>query len=171
MLTLFSLLFSSALAATHPLTGSSIINQPGNSFALAQMGFELTTMPLNWMYKKTFENSKNTIELGTANKVLLTFRSENVSIKTQLEQYERQYLRDYNQYGFAVNGLQSNRKSQIPSVIVDLDQKNKSTRSRQVFFYKKDTMIIATCADDFDNFDTTLNLCNQILGSFKWRTK
>lgn len=168
---LLSLTFNFALASTHPLTGSSIVNQPGNSMALAQMGFELNTMPLNWVYKKTIESNEKTIELGTINKTLLTFRLENVPIKTQLEKYVRQYLRDYNQYGFEVSGLQSHRKSQVPSVIVDLDQKNKSARSRQVFFYKQDKMIIATCADDFDSFDKTLAVCNQILASFKWRNQ
>lgn len=169
MLSLLTFIFSSALASTHPLTGSSIINLPGNSMAFAQMGFELNMMPLSWVYKKNLESNEKTIELGAVNKTLLTFRLENVSIKTQLEPYVRQYLRDYNQYGFEVSGLQSYRKSHVPSVIVDLDQKNKSTRSRQVFFYKQGKMIIATCADDFDSFDKTLAVCNQILGSFKWR--
>ncbi len=168
---LFSLLFSFTLAATHPLTGSSIINQTSNNMALAQMGFKLSIMPLNWIYKKTLETNEKAIELGTVNKTLLTFRLEDVPVKTHLEKYVRQYLRDYNQYGFEVSGLQSHQKNQVPSVIVDLDQKNKSTKSRQVFFYKQGKMIIATCADDFDNFDKTLALCNQILGTFKWRSQ
>ena len=169
-MSLITLILNIALAATHPLTGSSIINQPSNSMVFAQMGFRLDTVPLNWTYSKSINNNSNSIELGVENKTLLSFRLENVSVKTQLEQYVRQYLRDYNQYGFEVTGLQSHIKNFVPSVIVDLEQKNKSTRSRQVFFYKQDKMIIATCADDDVNFDKTIALCNQIIGSFKWRS-
>lgn len=170
MLNLFSLLLlKTALAATHPLTGSSIINQPLNGMAFTQMGFKLETVPLNWIYKKSISNEAQIIELGTEDKTLLSFRLENVSVKTQLEQYVRQYLRDYNQYGFEVTGLQSNSKSIIPSVVVDLEQKNKSAKSRQVFFFKQDKMIIATCADESVQYDKTIATCTQVLNSFKWR--
>lgn len=166
---LINFILNIALAATHPLTGSSIINQPSNSLVFTQMGFRLETVPLNWSYNKSISNNLNSIELGVENKTLLSFRLEKVSTKTQLEQYVRQYLRDYNQYGFEVTGLQSHSQSIVPSIIVDLDQKNKLTKSRQVFFHKQDKMIIATCADDVVNFDKTIALCNKILGSFKWR--
>lgn len=164
-----TLFFNIALAATHPLTGSSIINLPNNSMAFTQMGFRLDTVPLNWNYNKSLNSDAKSIELGVGEKTLLTFRLENVSPKTQLEQYVRQYLRDYNQYGFEVISLQSLSKSSIPTVIVDLNQKNKLNKSRQVFFFKQGKMIIATCADDVANYEKTFAVCNQVLGSFKWR--
>lgn len=166
---LLLLLINIGFTATHPLTGSSIINQPGNAFAFTQMGFKLDTMPLNWQFNKSLPTSLNSIELGVGTKTLLTFRMETVSPKTQLERYVRQYLRDYNQYGFEVTSLKSNSSSPVPSVVVDLDQKNKTTKSRQVFFLKQDKMIVATCSDDVANFPATVAVCNQVLGSFKWR--
>lgn len=169
-MTLLPLLFNFVFAATHPLTGSSVINQAGNAMAFAQMGFTLDTVPVSWSYNKSLVGTQNTIELGVDSKTLLSFRMENVSVKTQLERYVRQYLRDYNQYGFEVISLQSNSKTLIPSVIVDLDQKNKSTKSRQVFFFKGDKMIIATCADEIVRYSQTLAICNQVLSSFKWKT-
>jgi hypothetical protein len=57
----------------------------------------------------------------------------------------------------------------VPSVIVDLNRKNKTAKSRQVFYYKYDKIIIATCADDTAEFEKTIAICNQVLGSFKWR--
>ena len=156
-------------SATHPLTGSSIVNQAGNSMAFSQMGFKLNTVPLSWGYCKSLSFNQNSIELGIGNKTLLTFRMEKVSVKTQLERYVRQYLRDYNQYGFEVSSLHSNTKGQVPSVVVDLDQKNKATKSRQVFFFNQDKMVIATCVDDLVNFPATLALCNQVLSSFNWK--
>ncbi len=166
---LLLLLLNSGFTATHPLTGSSIINQPGKAFAFTQMGFKLDTMPLNWQFNKSLATSINSIELGVGTKTLLTFRMETVSPKTHLERYVRQYLRDYNQYGFEVTSLKSNSSSAVPSVVVDLDQKNKTTKSRQVFFFKQDKMIVATCSDDVAGFSATVAVCNQVLGSFKWR--
>lgn len=185
-----SFLSNLIFAATHPLTGSSIINQPRNSLAFTQMGFKLESIPVNWVYNKSggaastsiaasnipsntpsiiIQPTEPLIELGTENKTLLSFREEKVSVKTKLEQYVRQYLRDYNQYGFEITSLQSHIKSAVPSVSVDLSQKNKTTKSKQVFFHKQDKMIIATCADDIASFDQTHALCKQVLNSFKWR--
>lgn len=169
MISFLTFLIQIVFAATHPLTGSSMINQPGNAMAFAQMGFKLDLVPLNWHYNKLLANNQNSIELGTAAKTLLSFRLENVPVKTNLERYVRQYLRDYNQYGFEVTSLQSVSTGAMPSVIVDLEQKNKITKSRQVFFFKQDKVIIATCADDVLSFAATVAVCNQVLGSFKWR--
>ncbi len=165
---LFFLSGTNLLAAPHPLTSSSIVNQTSNPSAFSQMGFSLELIPENWSFTKNIYSSQDTIEIGADSKTLLSFRSESVSVRTQLETYVRQYLRDYNQYGFEVIGLQSHAKSYVPSVIVDLKQKNKLSKSRQVFFYKQNKMIIATCTDDLNKFDQTLAICNRILSRFKW---
>lgn len=165
-----SLIFNSkASSATHPLTGSSIINQPDAGFVFTQMGFMLETIPPNWTYNKTIDSASKIIELGVNNKTLLSFRLENVSPKIHLETYVRQYLRDYNQYGFEITGLQSQNNFNSTTAIVDLKQKNLTTKSRQYFFHKQDKIIIATCADTVANFTNTATTCNEILNSFKWR--
>lgn len=154
-------------AAPHPLTGSSMINNPQNALAFAQMGFTIGDVPANWAYTKSFDSDANVIEIGQNQKSLLTFRLENVSAQAHLENYVRQFLRDYNQYGFEVGQLQS--KNQGNLVVVDLNQKNKATRSRQVFFKKENHVIIATCNDTTARFDQTLLICNQILNQFQWK--
>lgn len=158
-----------AFAATHPLTGSSIINQPTNGMALTQMGFSISSVPADWNFNKSLEEQTPTFELGQNTKTQLSFRLENVSTKTQLEAYVRQYLRDYNQYGLEVVSLQSHSKSPIPAIIVDLKQKNSANRSRQVFYYKPGKIVIATCSDESRIFDSTIETCNKILSTFKWR--
>ena len=166
---LFTLLVNISLASPHPLAGSSIINRPYNNMAFAQMGFKLNSIPENWVFNKSLDSTSQSLELGPADKTLLSLRLETVSSKTNVEQYVRRFLRDYNQYGFTVSGLHSNQSGRVPSVIVDLNQKNKATRSRQVFFNKQNKMIIATCTDEVAKFDATVALCNQILGTFEWR--
>lgn len=154
-------------AAPHPLTGSSMINSPQNALAFAQMGFTVADIPRDWVYTKSFDTNAEVIEIGQNQKSLLTFRLENVPAQTHLENYVRQFLRDYNQYGFEVGQLQS--KNQGLLVVVDLNQKNKATRSRQVFFKKNNHVVIATCNDTTARFDQTLLICNQILNQFQWK--
>lgn len=169
------LTFSLTLAwsAPHPMAGSSVINAPTNSLAFSMMGFKVDSIPKDWTYKSGIDDSAMSIELGPRDeksKATLSFHIETVPKKTSLEQYVRQYLRDYNQYGFEVVGLQSMKKNVVPSVIVDLTQKNKQTRSRQVFFIQDQKIVVASCLDNFDHFDKTVFTCNQILGSFQWTT-
>lgn len=162
-----SILFSVSTlwASTHPLTGSSWINRPENALAFSQMGFQVSGIPDYWQYHKNIDSTAPVIEIGTPNKMLLSFRSERVSSKTQLENYVRQYLKDYNQYGLEVTGLESSHHT----VTIDLTQKNKASRSRQKFFQKDNRIIIATCTDDIESFDSTLKACSQILNTFHWR--
>ncbi len=159
------------LSAPHPMAGSSVINTPHSNLAFSMMGFKVGQIPSDWTYKSNLDDSNMTIEIGARDeksKAALNFHIENVPKKTSLEQYVRQYLRDYNQYGFEVVGLQSMKKNTTPSVVVDLTQKNKKTRSRQVFFIQDQKIAVASCLDQFENFDKTVYICNQILSSFQW---
>ncbi len=169
---LFLILYSAITqSSTHPLTGSSMINNAQGSVAYSMMGFNVGAIPSGWVYKTAGEDSNVSIQMGPAeekSKATLSFHLEKIAKKLSLEQYVRQYLRDYNQYGFEVTSLQSNKKNAVPSVIVDLTQKNKQTRSRQVFFLQNEKVIIASCSDEFEKFDKTIASCNQILGSFQW---
>ena len=161
--------YQTGLAAPHPLTGSSVINKPSNALAFSQLGFTLSGIPESWVYNKSIESKTQVIELGLPQKTLLSFRMEKVSAKINVENYVRHYLKDYHQYGFTVSGLQSLKRNEVPSVLVDLNQKNKLTRTRQMFFHKNDRMIIATCTDESSKFDSTIAICNQILASFQWK--
>ena len=161
-----------AKAAVHPLTSSSLVNQVNFGTAFSQMGFQVQNFPNTWILKKPLTANSSTIEIGSSDssvKSLLSFHTETVSPKTDLEKYVRQYLRDYNQYGFEVVGLQSLKQTSLNSVIVDLNQKNKATRSRQVFYKKNDKIVMITCLDNFEQFSKTILLCNSVLNTFQWR--
>ncbi len=159
-------------AAPHPMSGSSLINQVQTSSVFSQMGFQIKKIPADWILKTPVVVDGQIIEMAPIHSVyksVLSFSAEKVSPKTDLEKYVRQYLRDYNQYGFEVIGLQSLKQSGFNSVIVDLNQKSKATRSRQVFYKKEDKIILATCIDSFEKFNKTVLTCNAILDTFQWR--
>ena len=163
-----------AIAAPHPMMGSSLINKVQNGLVFSQLGFQISQIPTNWNLKTpiNMNTDSRVLEIApeaSAAKTILSFSAERVSPKTDLEKYVRQYLRDYNQYGFEVIGLQSLKKIGSNSVIVDLNQKNKATRSRQVFYKNNDQIVLATCLDSFDNFNKTILTCNAILDTFQWR--
>ena len=161
-------------AAPHPMMGSAVINKVQNGVVFSQMGFLISSVPTNWVLKTPVNQNADgrVLELApaeTVSKTVLSFLSERVSPKTDLEKYVRQYLRDYNQYGFEVIGLQSMKNTGANHVVVDLNQKNKMTRSRQVFYKNNDQIIMATCLDSFEEFNKTILACNAILDTFKWR--
>lgn len=163
-----------ALAAPHPMMGSSVINSVQNGLVFSQMGFLISSVPTTWVLKTPVNQNAEgrVLELApaqTVSKTILSFSSERVSAKTDLEKYVRQYLRDYNQYGFEVIGLHSIKSPGANRVVVDLNQKNKLTRSRQVFYKNNDQVILATCLDSFHEFNKTILACNAMLDTFKWR--
>lgn len=165
---ILSLTYQASRAAPHPLMGSSLINRPQNALAFAQLGFSVAGIPENWTYNKTLPNDAKVIEIGPEKKSLLTFRLETIPATAKLENYVRQHLRDYNQYGFEIGQLQSLNGGR--TVVVDLNQKNKATRSRQVFYQRQSQIVIATCSDQSEKFQQqTLTICNQILNQFRWR--
>lgn len=173
LLVIFITAFQSyVLAAPHPMTGSSFINQVHSGSVFSQMGFQIRNVPSDWLLKNPVTTQTQVIEIAPSSsttKAVLSFTTEKVSAKTDLEKYVRQYLRDYNQYGFEVIGLQSLKQTGINSVVVDLAQKNKATKSRQVFFKKDDKIVLATCVDSFSKFNKTILTCNAILDTFQWR--
>ncbi len=166
------LLTKMTLAAPHPTTGSSILNQINTSTAFSQLGFRLNNIPAGWTLTESTrsEDNKNQKQLDLKkHKARLSFNYDETKGVANLENFVKKFLRDYNQFGFEVSGLQSLKSNkQSSSIILDLHQKNKKTRGRQVFFQNGKKIVTATCVDDFETFDKSVEDCNKILGSFYW---
>ena len=165
-----------SFSAPHPGLGSSVLNQIDKNIFFSQMGFKLNVIPTGWELLSAYDRDSNKdlqIEIGKnfsmSNDHIgrISFKSETTKTKVNLETYVKKFLRDYNQYGFDVSGLQSIREKN--SVIIDINQKNKKIRSRQIFFQNGTRIVTATCADEFENFDKTITDCNLILSHFVWR--
>ena len=164
MLFLFSVQLS---AAPHPTTAASMTNKLQLGIVFSQFGFKLNYIPENWLLTNKTTNQKQ-IEIKN-HTARLTFNFEETKTPVNLEIYIKKFLRDYNQFGFEVNSLQSLKNTTlINSVILDLIQKNKKTKGRQVFFQNGKKIITATCIDDTESYEKTAKDCNKILGSFYW---
>lgn len=166
-----------ATASPHPGMGSSALNQVEKSAVFSMMGFRLNTVPSGWNFisGETYSDITKNFQIDLGKSSLLTadhsrrisFKMETTKTKIDLETYVKKFLRDYNQYGFEVSGLQSLHEKN--SVIIDLNQKNKKTRSRQMFFQNGTRIVIATCIDEFESFEATIAECNQIFNGLNWR--
>ncbi len=180
---LFSFVNPTLHAAPHPGLGSSSLNQITSGSAFSQMGFRLKSIPQDWDYDsslKTTQTNQSTsdkteqIQIDLHKKkthnaesiARLSFKSDSANPKIDLQSYVRKFLRDYNQYGFDAYSVQAPDKN---SVVIDVYQKNKKTRSRQAFYKKDSHIVIATCIDEYEAFDKTLIECNQILNSIVWK--
>jgi hypothetical protein len=175
MKSVIALLFisSMSLAAPHPTTSSSLVNQPHSSIVFSQFGFKLNYMPDNWILTEntTSDRNANQKQIDLKNQTArISFNYDETKTNVDLETYVRRFLRDYNQFGFEVAGLQSvkNSSDKVTSVILDINQKNQKTKSRQVFFQNGKKIVTATCIDDLETFDKSTKDCNKILGSFYW---
>jgi hypothetical protein len=170
-------------AAPHPGMGSSALNSIQNGSIFSMMGFKLASLPMGWNFisnpaateDSSAKESTKDFQIDLAKNfssgadlvARISFKSEITSKKVDLESFVKKYLRDYNQFGFDVSGLQSMRENK--SVIVDINQKNKKTRSRQMFFQKGQRIVLATCTSEFENFDKAVTDCNQIFSGITWK--
>lgn len=175
MKSLFAVFFISSIAfsAPHPTTSASIVNQPASSIVFSQFGFKLNYLPNQWHLTEntTSENNASQKQIDLKNHTArMSFNFDETKNNVELETYVRKFLRDYNQFGFEVSGLQSikNSSNKVTSVILDISQKNQKTKSRQVFFQNGKKIVTATCIDDVETFDQSTKDCNKILGSFYW---
>lgn len=167
----FTLIGSIGFTAPHPTTSSSILNQLSSNTIFSQFGFKLNFIPQGWSLTESARtDNKDLKQLDLKNQnARLSFSYDETKNVVNLETYVKKFLRDYNQFGFEVSGLQSiKNNNRSTSIILDLNQKNKKTRSRQVFFQNGKKIVTATCVDDFETFDKSIKDCNKMIGSFYW---
>lgn len=164
----FSLFSTTLSAAPHPTTSGSITNQISSGAVFSQFGFKLNYTPSTWtLTEKTTDQKQIDLKNQSAR---MTFTYDETKTTVNLETYVKKFLRDYNQFGFEVSGLQSiKNNSASNSIILDLNQKNKKTKGRQVFFQNGKRIVTATCVDESENYEKTAKDCNKILGSFYWK--
>jgi hypothetical protein len=165
---LFILLLSTLLqAAPHPTTASSSLNQLSTSQVFAQMGFRLNDIPSYWVWSdRQLEKTQIDLKYQTAR---LSFSLEETASVVDLELFVKKYLRDYHQFGFDIIGQQALKNSKkTVSIVLDLQQKTNKTKSRQVFFQNGKKIVTATCVDQVETADRSLEECRRVLNSFYW---
>lgn len=164
---LFSFISTISFAAPHPTTGLSLINRISKGHVFSQFGFQLKgQVELPWILENSEnENKEFNLLYGSGR---MNIRSELVSSKMQLDNYIKKYLKDYNLYGFTVSKIQNGADETTPQITLEIDQKNKKNKIKQVFILKNQRVLTMTCSDDDESFERTSHLCQRFIDEIQW---
>lgn len=154
-------------AAPHPTTGLSLVNRISRGHVFSQFGFQLKgQFELPWILEATADENKEFNLLYGSGR--MNIRSEMVSAKMQLDNYVKRFLKDYNLYGFTVSKIQNGVDQTTPQLTLEIDQKNKKNKLKQVFILKNQRVLTLTCTDDEDSFERTSHLCQRFIDEIQW---
>ncbi len=169
MIGLILLLFTSfnTIAAPHPTTAASSLNQLGTSQVFSQMGFKLGYVQTNFnLIKENSANNQIDLENSSAK---INFSIEETKSYADLENFVKKFLRDYHQFGFDLTNQKSKKiNNKSVSIILDINQKNNKTKARQYFFQNGKKIVTTTCIDLPETFDHTVIECDKMMNSFYW---
>lgn len=156
-----------AKAAPHPTTGLSLVNRISRGHVFSQFGFQLKgQVELPWILEATAADTKEFNLLYGSGR--MNIRSEAVTSKTLLDNYVKRFLKDYNLYGFTVSKIQNAADDITPKITLEIDQKNKKNKLKQVFILKNQRVLTMTCTDDEDSFERTSHLCQRFIDEMQW---
>ncbi len=155
------------LAAPHPTTGLSLVNRISRGHVFSQFGFQLKgQVELPWILEATAADNKEFNLLYGSGRMNL--RSEAVSTKMLLDNYVKRFLKDYNLYGFTVSKIKNGADETTPQITLEIDQKNKRNKLKQVFILKNQRVLTLTCTDDEESFERTSHLCQRFIDEIQW---
>lgn len=165
---ILSLLFPLfAVASPFPSTGSALL-KPQNGLFLISHGFHVS-----------ISNGWNADDYLTFSSVAhpnakFSIKEDTLPSDLSLEVYAKKWMKDYSSYGFDFLGSrpfvnQGLGNKNAKGLVVDLAHKTSDKQLRQVIFLKKRQAVILTCVDQKQNFNQTLDDCNQMIRSFEWK--
>jgi hypothetical protein len=170
-----------AWSSPHPATGSSLLLKADQKFfnhSLFTLNSEgtqwvSTSHPTEDIYKfipkinpsnNQAQNKKSVSEQAS-----MSVRSHKINAKYNLESYAKSWVKEYSQYGFDVLGSRPFEQVGFNGLVIDLIHKKKSKQLRQVLFEKDKQVVVFTCTDEMTSFSQSIQSCNQIIQSFRWK--
>ena len=160
-------------AAPHPATGSADLLKADQKFFNHSL-FSLNTQGTQWVgtshpEEDIFKFIPKLSSKDSSAQGFMSVRSNKISSKYNLETYAKSWVKEYSQYGFDVLGSRNFDQVGFEGLVIDLIHKKKSKQLRQVLFEKKNQVVIFTCTDEMTKFSHTIQSCNQIIQSFRWK--
>lgn len=98
----------------------------------------------------------------------LTLRVDDLDKKSRLQDYVKQWKRDYPRFGFDILDARNVKLKAGNGFLIDIVNKETEKQLRQVVFLKDATAVILTCRDHRDTFAQTVRACNEIIRNFRW---
>jgi hypothetical protein len=179
---LFIIQFNSLVwSAPHPATSSSLLIKTDQKFFNHSL-FTLKTEGTQWVsishsqddiYKFVpnlkNQNSQSGNKKKLSEQAYMSVRSHKMNPKYNLEGYAKSWVKEYSQYGFDVLGSRNFDQVGFSGLVIDLIHKKKSKQLRQVLFEKDKQVVVFTCTDEMETFSQSIQSCNQIVQSFRWK--
>jgi galactitol-specific phosphotransferase system IIB component len=177
------------MASPYPGMGSSVLVDPQVGAFLTTRGYSLSTRGTSWIPIAESENyqtdeaegksgslsllmtstSADTNATNTeTNTATLSLRFDEILSQLKLEIYAKKWAREYAQFGFEILGSQSIQLKGRETLVIDLIQKVKSQKIRQVLIKQEKKVAIFTCRDHQNQFSKTLPTCNQVIQNFNF---
>jgi hypothetical protein len=156
-----------AMASPFPATGSAIL-APQSGLFLISHGFHISVTK-GWIADDylTFSSTAH----PTAK---FSIKEDTLPTELSLEVYAKRWMKDYSSYGFDFLGSRPFTNQGLGNkitkgLVVDLVHRTSDKQLRQVIFLKKKQAVILTCVDQKQDFNLSLDDCNQMIRSFEWK--
>lgn len=164
---LISIIGPTIFSAPHPTTGQSLLNRLSHSPVFSQFGFQLKgSVELPWIMDNSQDDAKEFNLLYGSGR--LNIKSDVVPVKTELDNYIKRFLKDYNHYGFSISKIQNGSDETTPQITLDIEQKNKKNKLKQFFILKNQHVLTITCSDNNESFERTSHLCQRFVDEISW---
>jgi len=161
-------------AAPIPATSSSILISEYPGLFRSSYGFLIHTGKTNWLHTEapgeipsivTVYRSPQTHQGVQA---ALTVRVDELKADLNLKTYAKKWMKDYHRLGFDVLASKPVQVQNQTGFLVDVLNRESNKQLRQVIFMRNKTAVVLSCRDHRENFNETVNACNEIIRSFKW---
>ncbi|HPI40122.1 MAG TPA: hypothetical protein PLJ21_04915 [Pseudobdellovibrionaceae bacterium] len=173
LLTSLFTVFSTAFAAPHPGAVGSALFDRSNGMSFSNKGFILPSEGTQWRLVDSdrFELVSEKIKADKTTETLttvLTIHTEELKKKQDIEQYSKQWLKEYSQFGFELLGTKPIGDTRFPALLVDLYHRKSDKQIRQVIRLNEKKVAILTCSHQRQGFSEILSQCNQLMEKFSW---
>lgn len=157
-----------ATAAPIPATSSSSLIKNEMKIFSAK-GFMIKTEGTNWQVIPQKGEDLFRFQPANSETASLSIRSDELKKSLSLEAYAKRWVKDYPQFGFDILGSRPFEQNGTRGLVIDLLHKKKNRQLRQVIYSRDQVAVIFTCTDNTDKFLQSLQSCNQIIQSFRWK--
>lgn len=175
---ILSILVSAVYGAPMPGAPGSALSDVRNKIVLAGKGFTVKTSGTEW----NLNSDLSAADSSDASDFALVFNLKEPTLtglmkittahlkkKMSNDEYGKLWIGEFSSLGFEILGSQNfSSENKADGLVLDMLHKKSKKRLRQAFFIKDKEVVLLTCEDGVDRFQSTLKECNQMIKNFSW---
>lgn len=164
-----------SLALAAPIPGSGKKAMPKLGVYKSPKGFQINLAGSEWLPSAPPKKTKRIAamfrspHLKNNMRGTMTVRVDELKKRLPLKKYVKRWTKQYPKFGFDVLGAKKFSLRGQKGYVIDLVNRKKERKLRQVIFMKGRRAVLMTCRDHMKSFKTTLKQCNQLVKGFQWK--